>query len=270
MDFKQLGTTIGWTGAVCVGSLICFGIAVRFGANPELAPRTWARPKAVIKNVLRQPYFLSWIPWTLSLSYKEMLEGIDGTGTRKNGWSGSFLKSNLDGVIVCKFNSLCFKVSCLATFLCVLVTLPLNYTAGCDPRVSGADVCKNITGLTDFEKTTLANIPGYGSSALDEEAIRDSGAFDPENIWTFIKDVIDRGPIAIWEYVQEKLSELWDMVLSAARNWIMTRIIASVTTKLLSMLDPTGIMAVINSVIAIYRAIQSFIEQLRVQDHQHH
>ena len=72
----------------------------------------------------------------------------------------------------------------------MLVTLPLNYTAGCDPRVSGADVCKNITGLTDFEKTTLANIPGYGSSALDEEALRDSGAFDPENIWTFIKESV--------------------------------------------------------------------------------
>ncbi|NHF58034.1 DUF4157 domain-containing protein [Flavobacteriaceae bacterium TP-CH-4] len=97
-----------------------------------------------------------------------------------------------------------------------------------------------------------------------EKVAKIRGAVDKlTGIWTFIKDVIDRGPIAIWEYVQEKLSELWNMVLDAAKNWIMTRIIASVTTKLLSMLDPTGIMAVINSVIAIYRAIQSFIEQLR-------
>jgi len=97
-----------------------------------------------------------------------------------------------------------------------------------------------------------------------EKVAKIRGAIDKlTGIWTFIKDVIERGPIAIWEYVQEKLSELWNMVLDAAKNWIMTRIIASVTTKLLSMLDPTGIMAVINSVIAIYRAIQSFIEQLR-------
>ena len=34
-------------------------------------------------------------------------------------------------------------------------------------------------------------------------------------------------------------------------------------TKLLSMLDPTGIMAVVNSAIALYKAIQSFIKYLR-------
>ncbi|MCZ7558492.1 MAG: DUF4157 domain-containing protein [Bacteroidia bacterium] len=84
-----------------------------------------------------------------------------------------------------------------------------------------------------------------------------------EGVWKFIRDVMERGPIAIWEYIQEKLSNLWTIVLDAAKNWIMTKIIEAVVTKLLSMLDPTGIMAVINSVIAIYRAIQSFIEYIR-------
>lgn len=82
-------------------------------------------------------------------------------------------------------------------------------------------------------------------------------------IWTFIKDVWERGPIAIWEYVQEQLSNLWTMVLEQIQNWIMTRIVEQVTTRLLSMLDPTGIMAVVNSFIAFYRAVQSFIEKLR-------
>lgn len=82
-------------------------------------------------------------------------------------------------------------------------------------------------------------------------------------IWTFIKDVWERGPIAIWEYVQEQLSNLWTMVLEQVQNWIMTRIVEQVTTRLLSLLDPTGIMAVVNSFIAFYRAVQSFIEKLR-------
>jgi len=82
-------------------------------------------------------------------------------------------------------------------------------------------------------------------------------------IWTFIKDVWERGPIAIWEYVQEQLSNLWTMVLEQVQNWIMTRIVEQVTVRLLSLLDPTGIMAVVNSFIAFYRAIQSFIEKLR-------
>ena len=81
-------------------------------------------------------------------------------------------------------------------------------------------------------------------------------------IWAFVSDVITRGPIAIWEYIQEKLNNLWDIVLDAVRNWVMIRIIEQVTVKLLSMLDPTGIMAVVNSFIAFYKAVQSFIRYL--------
>ncbi len=84
-----------------------------------------------------------------------------------------------------------------------------------------------------------------------------------EGIWTFVKDVATRGPIAIWEYIVEKLTNLWDTVLEAVRNWVITKIIQQVTVKLLSLLDPTGIMAVVNSVIAIYKAIQSFVRYLR-------
>ena len=82
-------------------------------------------------------------------------------------------------------------------------------------------------------------------------------------IWAFVKDVMNRGPIAIWEYIVERISNLWDMVLEHVRNWVMTRIIERVTARLLSMLDPTGIMAVVNSVIALYNAIESFIRYLR-------
>lgn len=89
-----------------------------------------------------------------------------------------------------------------------------------------------------------------------------------EGIWTFIKDVQERGMAAIWDKIQEQLSNLWDKILDMVKSWIMEKIIATVVTKLLSMLDPTGIMAVINSCIAIYKAVQSFIkyitEMLRV------
>ncbi len=82
-------------------------------------------------------------------------------------------------------------------------------------------------------------------------------------IWSFVKDVMERGPVAIWERIQEKITDLWNTVLDSVKNWIMTKVIEKVTTKLLSMLDPTGIMAVVNSFIATYNAIESFIEYLR-------
>jgi hypothetical protein len=84
-----------------------------------------------------------------------------------------------------------------------------------------------------------------------------------KGIWRFVKDVMTRGPIAIWEYIVEKISNLWNMVLEHVKNWVMTRIVKRVVAKLLSMLDPSGIMAVVNSVKALYNAIESFIRYIR-------
>jgi hypothetical protein len=84
-----------------------------------------------------------------------------------------------------------------------------------------------------------------------------------EGIWTFIKDVQERGMAAIWDKIQEQLSNLWNTVLDAVKNFVMERIVNQITAKLLSMLDPTGIMAVINGAIAFFNAIQSFIKYLR-------
>lgn len=79
-------------------------------------------------------------------------------------------------------------------------------------------------------------------------------------IWAFVKDVVQRGPVAIWEYVKEKISNLWNMVFEQVKSWVMEKIVKKVSTKLLSMLDPSGVMAVVNSFIAIYNAIESFVE----------
>ncbi|MBP2326783.1 hypothetical protein JOF56_007168 [Kibdelosporangium banguiense] len=81
--------------------------------------------------------------------------------------------------------------------------------------------------------------------------------------WQFIKDVQQGGAAAIWQYVTDRLSGLWDTVVEMAKNWIMSEIVEKVTAKLISMLDPTGVMAVINSFIAFFNAIQSAIEYLR-------
>jgi len=158
--FEAIGLNLAVGSFFTITSLVMFTAAVHWGFNDKLAPRTWARPKDVIKNVLEGPYYgLSWIPWTLSLSFQQMLEGLPGTGTRKNGWSGKFLHCNLDGIIVIKFHALCLRVAVFASCLCIFVVLPLNVTAPCYPMVSGMDLCSNITNLTNFEQTTLANIP---------------------------------------------------------------------------------------------------------------
>ncbi len=82
-------------------------------------------------------------------------------------------------------------------------------------------------------------------------------------IWTFVKDVIERGPIAIWEYIQEKLSNLWEVIKSGIMGFIQEKVIQQAIGWLLSFLDVTGIMPIIRGVQTVFNAITSFIEKIR-------
>jgi hypothetical protein len=90
------------------------------------------------------------------------------------------------------------------------------------------------------------------------------GALDKlAGAWAFIQDVQREGFPAIWRYVQDQLGAIWSTLLSMATEWIMQTIIVNATVKLLSFLDPTGIMAIINGCIAFFNAVMSAIEYLR-------
>ncbi|MUG97774.1 DUF4157 domain-containing protein [Scytonema sp. UIC 10036] len=103
-----------------------------------------------------------------------------------------------------------------------------------------------------------------GDRIGQENIDRIRGAIDRlTGIWTFVRDVQERGVAAIWEYIQSQISNLWDMVLEQISNWITERVIERVMTRLLSMLDPTGIMAVVNGFISFFNAVQSAIEYFR-------
>lgn len=84
-----------------------------------------------------------------------------------------------------------------------------------------------------------------------------------EGALAFIKDVQEGGIGAIWKYIQDQLGNLWDTLLGMAKDWIMGEIVEKVIGRLISMLDPTGIMAVVRSFQAFFNAVQSAIEYLK-------
>ncbi|MEQ4208807.1 DUF4157 domain-containing protein [Actinopolymorpha sp. B9G3] len=103
-----------------------------------------------------------------------------------------------------------------------------------------------------------------GEHIGEERVAMIRGAIDTlTGAWSFIRDVQERGLTAIWEYVVDQLSGLWDTLLGMARDWILTEIVQNVTARLISMLDPTGVMAIVNSFVAFFNAVQSAIEYLR-------
>lgn len=166
---EAIGSTVLGGGLAGVLAFLLFGIAVEL-QSPLIAPRATARPRTVIHNT-RAPRghvqyrggnaIWGWIPWTLSLTYDTLLRGVPGTGTRDGGLAGPLLRCNLDGIVLLRFHALGMRVAALATWLCLLILLPVYYTAGCyeAPHRQGCQETGRGRNLTNYERTTLANVP---------------------------------------------------------------------------------------------------------------
>ena len=82
-------------------------------------------------------------------------------------------------------------------------------------------------------------------------------------VWSFVATLVTEGPAGLWRELAQRLSTLWDSVIEGVIGFITERVIGWASRWLLSLLDVTGIMPVVNTLIAIYRAIESFMEYLR-------
>lgn len=79
----------------------------------------------------------------------------------------------------------------------------------------------------------------------------------------YIQILVTGGPAALWDEIRGQLSGLWDRIVEGVMSFLMERLVATATRWIMGLLDITGIMPVINSLIAIYRAIESFFRYLR-------
>jgi hypothetical protein len=124
---------------------------------------------------------------------------------------------------------------------------------------SALDLLMQILGITE-ERLWEKLAERIGQDRVDQ--IRDAIA-KLTGIWTFVRDVQEQGVSAIWKYVQSQLSNLWGVIIQFVATWLMERIITQGIVKLLSFLDPTFIMSVVNGFIALFYGIQSTIEYIR-------
>lgn len=125
---------------------------------------------------------------------------------------------------------------------------------------------RSILGMAmEILGVTVDNILDRLATRIGEERVaRIRAILDTlSGVWAFVQDVIERGPIAIWEYVQEQLSNLWTIIKDGIMGFIQEKVIQQAITWLLSFLDVTGIMPIIRGVQTVFNAISSFIEKLR-------
>ncbi|MEV6596429.1 DUF4157 domain-containing protein [Actinoplanes sp. NPDC051346] len=130
------------------------------------------------------------------------------------------------------------------------------------PDLSFKSILELVLQVLDVTADKLWEKLGRHIGADVVQKIR-SGIAMAGEAFDFVKDVQENGVAAVWKHIENQLGNLWDTLLGMAKDWIVTTIIERATAKLLSMLDPTGIMAVVNSGIAFFNAVQSVIEYVR-------
>lgn len=84
-----------------------------------------------------------------------------------------------------------------------------------------------------------------------------------QEAWRIFNDIRTNGISAVVKMIQEKLSNIWDTVVDTVKNFIMEKVVAFATKKLLAFLDFTGIMPAINAAIMLFNAIQSFLKYIQ-------
>ncbi len=80
-----------------------------------------------------------------------------------------------------------------------------------------------------------------------------------EKVFNFIKDLITKGPIVLWEKVKESLTNLKDAVLGGIRSWVITTVIKEGVTWIVGLLNPVG--ALIKILKVLWSIIQFFLER---------
>ena len=78
--------------------------------------------------------------------------------------------------------------------------------------------------------------------------------------WDWLQTALDEGVGGLWRRFTERLGELTKKVISSIAGFLFEKIVEKAAIKLLSMLDPTGIMAVVNSILFVYDTVRSAIE----------
>ena len=136
----------------------------------------------------------------------------------------------------------------------------VNITVPREFSIAGVfDVVSQILGLT--KEHVLGLIAKKKGDAVAQKVRRalDAGAF----VLRWLKVLIEKGPVGFWEEIRNHLNDLWDTVIEKVKGYVMEKIIQKATQWLLGFLDISGITPAINTIIAVYNAIESFMQYLK-------
>ena len=67
----------------------------------------------------------------------------------------------------------------------------------------------------------------------------------------------------MWDKLKEKIGNIWEMILDGVASWLETTIIKKALVWVATKLDPTGVMAIITTIIDVFNVIQAIADKAR-------
>jgi len=119
-----------------------------------------------------------------------------------------------------------------------------------------------VLGITvDMLLEQLEEVTGKkGLKAKIEKAI---GVIS--NAFEWLEKLMSKGEEggSFWDRLESSIGSIWDFVLDAVVGWLEKTIVVKALAWVASKLDPTGIMAVITTIIDVYNVISAIIEKAK-------
>ncbi len=234
-------------------------------------PDIWARVEAVALEILTQVFVdgdLAGAAWTFFSNVLALIGIPPDLVVRILAKAATAVGSILTDPIGFLLNLVSAAVQGFAQFFENIGSHLLDGVAG---WLFGAVAEAGLTLPTDL---SFASIIGFVFQILDitidrvfsrlalqvgpEVVANLRGALDvATGVWSWVVILVNEGPAGLWEDLQEQLSGLWSTVLQSAVTWISEVVITQSVLWLASFVDISGITAIVNTLIAIYRAVES-------------
>lgn len=82
-------------------------------------------------------------------------------------------------------------------------------------------------------------------------------------VWEWLSTLLSEGPGGVWKKLKERLGDLWQGVLNAAVGYVTSVVTKVAIPRLLAMVAGGPIGVVINAIIAIWKALQTFAKYFK-------
>jgi hypothetical protein len=204
------------------------------GIPPQLVTRVLAKAAQSLSDILEDPLgFLGNFLKSLKLGFEQFFGNF---GTHLLNGLQAWLLSKLEGTGIEMPTEFSFKSMIKLAFQVLGITVDMLLRQ-----------LEEVTGKKGL-KAKIERVIGVVSKAFE-----------------WLEKLMSQGEQggSFWERLEAAVGSIWDVILDTVAGWLETTIVKKALAWIASKLDPTGVMAVITTIIDVFNVVQAIAEKAK-------